>query len=380
MYNTRNATIFDVLIVYSEGIATSASLTDQHVITPFPLASPYANYNKAYAYFLDICAKRGLRAAFTTSADIIGSGTCKSYWLYENNMWIKIKKTGSSLFIFDKFSPINKKQRGKRIQLFSHTVKPFNDTQIFSLFFDKFHTFTELSNFMIPTVTIKNGEEKNISSAFQTLQEQIGIHPSRNDFAKSFILKDRYGAGGNNIYKICPTAFLKTQKIMAQNKDVTFILQPLARFDKGFSYKSLHSSTDIRLIFYDKKIIQTYIRIAKEKDFRCNEHQGGTLIYLSLKDIPKSVVALSHKIVAQLNNRHGLFALDFIISNNGNIYLMEGNTSPGIDWDLSLKKNERMSKKLIRTIVKEFSRRIKKDKPLIDQYPSYIAPYPALSL
>jgi len=50
--------------------------------------------------------------------------------------------------------------------------------------------------------------------------------------------------------------------------------------------------------------------------------------------------------------------LDFIISNSGNIYLIEANTGPGLDWNLSIKKNEIESKKLIRIIVKEIARRI----------------------
>ena len=97
-------TNFDVLIVYSEKLANSASST--RVITaPFPKGSDNESYNLVYSYFLKNCRKNNLKAAFTTSADIIGPGKCQSYWLFEKNAWVKVQKVGFSEFIFGKFSP-----------------------------------------------------------------------------------------------------------------------------------------------------------------------------------------------------------------------------------------------------------------------------------
>ena len=96
----------------------------------------------------------------------------------------------------------------------------------------------------------------------------------------------------------------------------------------------------------------------KKGDFRCNEHQGGTLKYISKNELPQKVVTRSNKISHVLNKKCSLFALDFIISNNGNIYLLEGNTGPGLDWNLSIKENEIEAQKLIRIIIKELVRRV----------------------
>ena len=104
---TKNT--FDVLIVYSDRLAASASSLFIDIFTPFAKGSSNENYNIAYGYFLKICQKNKLKAAFTTSSDITGAGECYSYWLFENNAWIKVKKTGYSKLIFDKFSPINKR-------------------------------------------------------------------------------------------------------------------------------------------------------------------------------------------------------------------------------------------------------------------------------
>ena len=48
-----------------------------------------------------------------------------------------------------------------------------------------------------------------------------------------------------------------------------------------------------------------------------------------------------------------MYALDFIKSNNGTIYFIEGNTKPGIDWNHNKKINELKSKELINIIVNE---------------------------
>ncbi len=74
--------------------------------------------------------------------------------------------------------------------------------------------------------------------------------------------------------------------------------------------------------------------------------------------MPSRVVAVSRNIAKILNDKSSLFALDFIISNNGNIYLLEANTGPGLDWNLSIKENEIEAKKLMRIIIKEIARRI----------------------
>lgn len=141
--------------------------------------------------------------------------------------------------------------------------------------------------------------------------------------------------------------------ITRRHQNVSFIIQPFVRFDLGFSYHRCPAPTDIRLIYLRGKIVQSYIRVAKSGEFRCNEHQGGLLTYLSLKNIPASLLAKSNLIAEVLDKKCSLFTLDFIISNNGNSYLLEGNTGPGLDWNVSLKKNEIEAKKLIRLIIEE---------------------------
>jgi len=361
-----NTKLFDVLVVYNHHIATSASLTGPGADFPFLTASKRANYNDSYAYFLEMCARNNLRAAFTTSGDLTNEGNFKSYWLFQNKKWIKVNKPCFSELIFDKFSPVSEEQRKRRAILFSDPkVKPFNDPKLLWLFFDKQKTYEHLKSFAIPTVPIENNRQENVDRAVDNLKALLRFHPNKNDFSKKVVVKDRFGAGGNNIY--CVDVFKQKEEIfniLQKNKNTLFILQPFVKFDTGFSYKNYSGFIDIRVILLRGKIIQVYIRIAKNREFRCNEHQGGSLVYISKKEVPKKVLDLADKIVDVLDERDSLYALDFIISNNKNVYLMEGNSGPGLDWNLSLKKNEQRAKKLIRLIVIDLARRVRHQKPV----------------
>lgn len=377
-------TKFDLLIVYSEKVATSANSLSEKVVAPFSKESGSECYNTVYGYFLKTCQKNNLKAAFTTSADIIGAGKCNSYWLFENDAWIKIQKTGFSKLIFNKFSPTNKDIKAKYNLLFSSSrVKPFNSHYLFNLCFDKQKTYNKFQKFSIPTVTIDNSTRKEVDKKCMELKKKIARHMYKEDFSEEIIMKDRFGAGGRNVYKFKVDESDMMIASMKKNKEISFIIQPFVKFDKGFSYKNSLIPTDIRLIYLGKKIIQTYIRMAKKGNFICNEHEGGILKYISKKEIPSKIMAFSKKIASFSSKKSSLFALDYIISNNGNIYLIEANTGPGLDWNLSIKENEIEAKKLIRIIVKETVRRISSPKntserkalvasvniPIINEYP-----------
>ncbi|MFH1280886.1 MAG: hypothetical protein ABII08_04735 [Candidatus Beckwithbacteria bacterium] len=339
-------TVFDVLIVYSGRSAISVNATTADVLAPFPLGTSYAGYNVVYGYFLDICRQNNLSAAFTTSADISGAGSCRSYWLFKKNNWIKVKKTGYSRLIFDKLSPVSQKYRMSRKLLFSSKlVKPFNQTGMFKIFFDKQKTYNQLPQFSAPTVTVEKCTKASIRKACLELKVMISSHSCPDDFSSDIVMKDRFGAGGRDVYKFKAGESAKMTTVMKQSQK-SFILQPLVKFDK----------VDIRLVYLAGKIVQAYIRVAKAGDFRCNEHQGGLLKYITEAEVPAGVVSQSGKLIKFLKKTTTLFALDFMVSNNGNIYLIEGNTGPGLDWNEEIKENELAAQKLIRLVVKELAR------------------------
>jgi hypothetical protein len=353
--------MFDVLIVYSNLIAASASSDDSSIIRPF--FGHRENYNDSYQYFLETCKQMNLNGALTTSEDFRdGKFTC--YWIFANNKWHKINKPCESKLIFDKFSPRTSLNRKNRTSLFADSsIKPFTSPELLELFFDKQKTYKQLKDFTMPTVPIFS--EKSIPAQIDNLNALISVHPGKKDFSTHFIMKDRYGSGGNGIFKIKSKNHIQEiQTVLSENKDTKFIVQPFVKFKKGYSYKKYSGYIDLRIVYLDGKAIQTYIRVASKKNFRCNEHQGGRLEYISLRELPDNILELSNHISQVLNKKDSLYALDFIVSDRGNVYMLEGNTGPGLDWNLSLKKNERKSKELIRLVISNIYRKIGEEKNL----------------
>lgn len=352
----------DVLVVYSSHAALSASTTDSTSKHPFHLTSKSAGYNLPYAHFLQVCAKQGISAGFTTSTDIIGPGACSSFWTVREGEWGKVRQSACSTQIFDKISPTSTKViAARKLLLSTKAINPFNDRELHGTFFDKLLTYKRLPAFSIPTVGIPSSTAIQIEKSLIKMQNLVQKHPYSGDFLPKFVLKDRFGAGGNHVYEIDANFIKKIHTIMVKNPTIQFVLQPFLAFDAGFSYKGKRSATDIRLIFHHNKILQSYLRLAKEDDFRCNEHQGGQLIYVTKRGIPDAIQTIAQKIVKKINKPDSLYALDFIVSNSGHVYFLEGNFGPGLDWDIRKKVNEKMSKQLIASIVDEFSLRIKRE-------------------
>lgn len=337
----KNISLFDVLVVYSAYTAASAS--SKKAASPFVLSKKSGDLDHAYAYFLKACRQKHLRAALTTSADIIGPGACRSYWLYKNSRWLKVVKPAKAKVIFDKFSPVNQRQRQQRELMFSSAqVRPFNGPQLYDLFFDKRSTYDTLADAAIPTVLVSNTSTREIDRL-------VADHEHQADFSDSYVLKDRYGSAGNHVYQILPDDMGQIDRILQSNPQIQFILQPLLKFDH-----------EIRLIFMGGKIVQTYIRTAPADGFLCNDHQGGSSFYINEADVPLKVLNLANDLAGRLPSGNSLYALDFVVSAGGNPYLLEGNTGPGLNWNPAKKIEAQKSRELIRIIVTELAKRVRK--------------------
>lgn len=348
------ATHLDLLILYNGNTAWSAgSKTKQ----PFPLNSINSPCNVAYSYFLEYCRSLGLNAGFSTSNDIIGPGLCSNYWIYRAKKWQKVNKPCQSNVVYDKFSPQKEADRTRQSLFFSKGIKSYNPERISQIFFDKNKTHTSLLSHTIPTVAITKPTINAIKLACTLLSGLTNTGIFAGDFDQDFILKDRYGAGGWHVYKISSESSVKEiQKIMRANPKTSFILQPFALFDRGFVYGNTAVPTDIRLIYLGGELFHTYLRFPKSGDFRCNEHQGGSSVYIKESEIPPNIRVKADLIADSLKTK-ALIALDFIVSNAGTPYLIEGSTGPGLSWDQSNKKEAYMGKKLIRGIVDQLAAR-----------------------
>ncbi len=353
------ATRLDLLILYNGNTARSATSKSKQ---PFPLKSINNPCNVAYSYFLEYCERIGLSAGFTTSKDIIGPGLCSSYWIYRHKKWHKVNEPCQSNVVYDKFSPQRIDDVTLQSLFFSkRSVKKYNSKKVSAIFFDKQKTHSSLLTHTIPTAKINTLSVVDIKSALSLLTN-LTLSTNPGDFSNGFILKDRYGAGGWHVYKIeGDNKHKQIQKIVRKNKDTSFILQPFALFDRGYSYQDELTTADIRLIYLDGQLFHSYLRFPKTGDFRCNEHQGGSSVYIRENEIPLDIRVKADAISSSLKTT-SLIALDFIVTNAGTPYLIEGNTGPGLSWNENINKEVYMGKKLIRGIVDQLASRMRVSK------------------
>jgi len=365
---------FDVVVIYSGNIAYSAMQKDADA--PFHPKGRQAIYNDSYRYFLFSCKKWGLKAAFATSEDIIGAGRFKSFWTY-NKGWIKNYGEAKTKILFFKFTPRNQRQKNQlKLLASSKSIYFFNSPKLKNIFQNKLNTYKYFKEFTIPTIETKSLSKKTILSAKQQLDTLLEKRKYADDFNDYYIIKDKTGAGGFRIFKVNFAkaksvdfdAILKQYGLDKQKpQDACYIIQPFIDCSRGFVFGQYKGMIDLRVIVLNKKIVQTYIRIAKKGNFRSNEHQGGNLVYLPLNVLPKDVLLMTRKIIARLNKKlslnHAVYSLDFIRSNQGHLYFIEGNDAPGIDWNHKKRLNEKKSKELIDLIVKELAI-IKKEKKI----------------
>ncbi len=354
---------FDVMVVYSETIAKSARDAQYKGRSPFPRTGKYGEYNDSYSYLLSRCKKNGMKAAFTTSRDIVGPGLFQSYWTYDSK-WKKHPGNASSAVLFDKFTPSTIAQQ-HRLELMTSkkSVYTFSNKEMKNVFVNKLNTYTYFKEYAIPTVAVATPSRQTIAQAKQSLDTLLDHHQYEMDVDDGYILKDRTGSCGYKIYKV-DFDTVGSEDIMKyyahdkkEKKLLSYVLQPFIECTQGFHFENYSGLIDLRLIFLNQKIVQAYIRIAQDGNFKCNEHQGGDLVYIPMSAIPRTVRTMSKQITRKLHSivdlKHSLFALDFIQSNDGNLYFIEGNTNPGIDWDHGKKINEVKSKELIDIIVRE---------------------------
>jgi hypothetical protein len=289
----------------------------------------------------------------------VGPGRCRSYWTYTIKGWKKHQGLARADQIFDKISPTSAIRATERqLLLADDSIEPFNDRGLFNTFFDKLRTYRQIKNFAIPTILVKTDKMVDIELALKRLNRLKEKDQNPEDYSRAVILKDRHGSGGDNVFKVNDNFVREIREIMLRHKLTHFVLQPFLKFDRGYCYRDNQTATDIRLIFQYNQLLMCYLRMAKAGDFRCNLHQGGTIVYIGEAEIPKAIRSAAKKIVTKLDQPQALYALDFAVSNHHRVYFIEGNIGPGLNWGLNEKADEMMSKKLIRRIVGEMASRV----------------------
>ncbi|MFA5995591.1 MAG: ATP-grasp domain-containing protein [Patescibacteria group bacterium] len=344
--------VFDITVVYDAKLAHSAADVNYLETAPFAKNSAYFNCNATYQYFIEHCKKLGLRAAFTTTNDVTATGQFSSVWTHTLK-WERCKQTVSAKVIFDKFSNLQPRNQAAYYHITTAGTPPplFHNQAMRLLFDNKLATFLMFPHYSIPTVKVTARTKTALLNASKILQTLCETHPYHEDFNTTMILKDQFGIGGNNIFKITNNDF----SAVPINTTAEFILQPFIQAS-GFKIAHHAGNTDLRVIIFNNTVVQSYLRIAKAGEFRANAQQGGRVVYLALNDIPADVLKMIAQIKKRLPNKTTLYTLDFIKSNHGHLYFIEGNNSPGLNWFDA--EDEIRAKELIHLIVRNLQQLI----------------------
>lgn len=340
---------FDVVVVYDGLMVEGASDTAYRGRTPFARTGEYFSYNQSYEYFLKYCKKVGIRAAFASTVDITSDGIFTDVWVYEKK-WKRLRQQVDAKIVFDKFSHMNtfNKKYDAKLKKNPHGVRYFHNPFIREIFDNKLKTHAIFSQITIPTTEIDVQSSRTIADSIDALHAQIRQHKNADDFGKSFVLKDQYGAGGMHVYKVKKAAELL--KIGLEDALISYVLQPFI-IANGFAFQNHPGSIDLRVIICNGKITDCYIRIAKKGEFRANASCGGEVEYIDTKKIPREVRKMTTLINSMLPIQDGFYALDFMKSSAGHLYFIEGNSTPGLTWFNA--KDERQVKRFMRGLIEK---------------------------
>ncbi len=84
----------------------------------------------------------------------------------------------------------------------------------------------------------------------------------------------------------------------------------------------------------------------------CNVNQGAKIKFPKIKDLPKEMIDIFHKIDKKFSKFvPRLYTMDFIVSLTGKVYLIEINLSPGFFfYQTNSKVREVFFRELIKTL------------------------------
>jgi len=140
---------------------------------------------------------------------------------------------------------------------------------------------------------------------------------------EKYVLKPCVGYGGFKIR-------ILNKKDPIPHITSCYVLQPLIDTSGGIPnlIKGVH---DLRIVLINHKIIYSYLRVPRKGSLLCNVHQGGRMITISNRQIPKKVLKIVNKIRKKfINYKYVIYSTDFFFENGKKPYLVEMNSKPHI--------------------------------------------------
>lgn len=236
-------------------------------------------------------------------------------WAFRNDNWVKIDDPISPDLIFDKTPGSDDYELYKYKMDIYQNVKIFNHPLFRLLFDNKVSQYLCFKKWM-PLSLLVTSKNEFVNAIKDIPSDKV-------------VIKPLYGSGGKGI------RIEKKNSIDSDDLHFPLIIQECIKSTKGvpgFNVKNEHIVADLRIIFINHTMIYSLSRIAKNNSLFTNFHQGAHAMLVPLSKIPKKVIPIVSDIQKTLKMfTYTNYSLDFMFTNDGEIKLIEMNTTPGFD-------------------------------------------------
>ena len=256
----------------------------------------------------DICAKRKIPYYEAFSDNVYINKTPKGTFIHNANddKGFKIDKNDTVVFARGSFTKL-KSSLDVLAQLEREDIFCVNSRESIETCSDKFRTILRLadSGISIPKTVMVNNE-KTLEKSFERME---GKFPC--------VLKTLTGSKGVGVFQADTWEGMRStlQTIWKINPDTEIIMQEF-----------IDADYDIRVHVLGGKVIAAMKRFKIKKDFRSNYSLGGKVEKISLSEKQTEVAILAAKAVGGT-----WVGVDMMEDREGNIYVIEVNTSPGTE-------------------------------------------------
>lgn len=255
-------------------------------------------------------------------------------WAFRDGKWIKIEKAFKPDLIYDKISGKHDYELFDRKTKIAQKVKIFNNPMFRTIADNKIGQYMLFCEYMPKSFIVLN--KKELISVLNKIS------------SKKAVVKPLYGSGGFGIVidekkKIEKKSFIYpvlVQEFVVSNKGIP-----------GFSKKK--EISDLRLVYMNHKLSYALSRIAKDGSLFTNLHQGASGVMVPENKIPKNVKTMAKNIIKRLSVfPYAQYSLDFVFADSGKAYLIEMNTTPGVDL-VTILGDEKTKKKNFEDFINE---------------------------
>ncbi|MDD5396933.1 MAG: ATP-grasp domain-containing protein [Candidatus Moranbacteria bacterium] len=241
------------------------------------------------------------------------SGVFKKAWIFRDGKWHKIEKDIRADLIYDKVGGAHNYELHDLKMRMLENSKVFNVPLFQTFLNNKISQYVMFGEFMPKTFLALNDEE-----FYQCIEKII---------SGKVVIKKIYGSGGFGV------SIEEKGQLNQEKREYPVLIQEFIQSTggiPGFSPKGVVA--DLRMVYFNHKFSYALSRVAKGDSLFTNFHQGATAVMVPVEKIPEDAKRIVQKIVEKLHIfPKALYSIDLMFSDDGKPFVIEMNTTPGLD-------------------------------------------------